>query len=88
MLIANASHAQPLLDQTHRAYVFPRVRIAVASSLLSSRHVRLAFWSAAYALGLPCCDNVSMSERSAKIGVQAAQGEDHPAEKRRGLGVS
>jgi len=36
------------------------------------RSVSVAFWSAAYGLGLKCCGGVSMTERAGQLGVRRA----------------
>jgi hypothetical protein len=36
------------------------------------KSVAVNFWGAAYGLGLSCCEGLSMTERSAQIGVQRA----------------
>lgn len=39
---------------------------------LQRRMTPLSFWQVAYALGLSCCDGVSMAERAKAIGVTRA----------------
>lgn len=46
----------------------------IESGLLdgSVRSAAVAFWSAAYALGLKCCAGVSMTQRAEQLGVRRA----------------
>src|SRR5262245_17666384 len=47
-----------------------RIELGMAEGNLKSVQVR--FWGSAYALGLSCCEGMTMTQRSLKIGVQRA----------------
>jgi hypothetical protein len=47
-----------------------RIELGLSEGDLKS--VAVNFWGAAYGLGLSCCEGMSMTERSAQIGVQRA----------------
>jgi len=71
-------HIEPVLEVREAGMRYLDVLQGFANCIESGitegnmRSVSVAFWSAAYGLGLKCCDGVSMTDRASQLGVTRA----------------
>ena len=71
-------YIEPVLDARDAGLRYVQILNAFGNRIESGiregnvRSVGVAFWSAAYGLGLKCCEGVSMTDRAAELGVRRA----------------